>query len=658
MADKIALIPREQIAAFADALGQRPGLRAKFTLDEIREVNRRAAVERARKDSTAQRLHELDGVSNGETSAAVLNVRDLTYPIDEIAGKARNATSEFYKQELNQKPPEKRIEARGITPVVAKVTKRLNARGLEDIERTLLALPAVYESLLIDALETQHVQKEDDQGLFDAVIRLVEVEPRCYVLEEIAGRVLDAENIELNNDELAALRDLIFERGVSLRAGSVRGDVLKLVDDGQRLGALRLYVDLYAESGEIDAANFTESVKREMARFLYARGIRIKDRAAFDSGKYDEHFALAYEHATRVTQGSDDPVDVARTKGSVSDLDFTIRRISESDRPTIRRQAILAAGALYTIFVEGEQMRVFDIADSLLTQWYTNALDIPDGETAAQLNRYSQLIPDRPTEPERGMFFRLVFNIGEAEMLSGAVVNEAFPGLWDNLMYEVTLYTDKIEQFFTEEKNISRMRVYQAIQELQYNLSEYMTGSALTKTAEMQRHLEEAFDIIGSEDVLNHMGGRRKSLLVVIERMGRASLGVAIPTTNLVTIAERGNDIFKFIADFAAENVADDEFQRFLDACKACIISQAALEPRDDSEPRFQEEYGDGSGAGGYMNGNGSRNVNGRRSSNGYAVPGRNSYTNGNGSSSGGGSARMIGAGSPSNRDNFDDWNS
>ena len=111
-----------------------------------------------------------------------------------------------------------------------------------------------------------------------------------------------------------------------------------------------------------------------------------------------------------------------------------------------------------------------------------------------------------------------------------------------------------------------------------------MTGSAPKKTTEMYRHLEEALDIIGSEDVLNHMGGRRKSMLVVIERMGRASLGVAIPATTLVTIAERGNDIFQFIADFAAENVDDDEFQRFLDACKACIVSQAALEPRDEEK--------------------------------------------------------------------------
>jgi len=654
MINRINLITRERIIDFADALTSQPELREKYTADEIREVIRRADVERARLEGTADKLHGLDGVKDGETFAAVLKVRDLAYPLDEVASKARQATSEFFKEELKKTPADKRVEQRGITAVVAKVTKRLNARGLDDVDRTLLALPAVYESLLIDALDRQKVKEDDDLGLFDAVLRAVAVKPRRYLLNEIAGGVLDAESIELNNDELAALRDLIFERGVSLRVGGVRGDVLKLVEDGQRMGALLIFVERYAVNGEIDAALFTESVKREMARFLYTRGVRVKDIALFDKGNYDEHFALAFDHATRVAQGDDDPVDVARSKGSVADWDFSIRRISESDRPIVRAEAIRAAGALYTTFIEGEQMRVFDIADSLLTEWHRGELDIPDGETASMLNRYEILMRDRPTEEERQMHYKRVFNIGDAEMLSGTVVNEPFPALWDNMMYEAALYMDKTERYFTEEKVISRTALYQAIQDLQYNLSEYMTGSAPKKTTEIYKALEDAFDIIGSEDVLNHMGGRRKSILSVIERMGKASLGVSIPTTSLVTVAERGNDIFQFIADFAPENVADDEFQRFLDDCKACIVSQAALEPMSE-----EEEYADSPASGGYENG---ANGNGRRSGRSYAGIGRSSHRYGNGSSNGygggSGSRLMAGVGSRNSRGDFDDWES
>ena len=159
----------------------------------------------------------------------------------------------------------------------------------------------------------------------------------------------------------------------------------------------------------------------------------------------------------------------------------------------------------------------------------------------------------------------------------------------------------------------------------------------------MYRHLEEALDIIGSEDVLNHVGGRRKSIKTVIERVGREALGVAIPTNTLFTLAERGNDIFHFIADFAPENVANDEFQRFLDACKACIVSQASLEPHE--EERYAEpEYENGNG-----NGNG----------NGHGLTRWNRYPKGNGHKAPAGRKRSPQpAGAYNNGGAFDDWDS
>lgn len=640
---KIDLIPREQIVRLADSLALDPDLSLLYEPAELREINRRAEVERLRLNGVAIKLHDLDGGLAGATTATVLKVRDLAYPLDDIARAARQATGEHYLEELQGKPAAERIPALITTATVANVTKRLNARGLEDVERALLALPAVYEALLIAAVQDENVDDDDEEGLFDAVIRGLAAAPRQYFLNEIAGRVLDRENITLDDDELTALRDLVFERGVSLRAGAVRRDVLDLVSDGQDIGALRYYVERYAALGEIDAELFTKNVKREMARFLFARGIHVSDRAAFDRGKYDEHFALAYYHASRVAEGSDDPIDVARTKGGVSDWDFTIRRISETDRPIVRAELIRAAGALYAIFVEGEQIHIFDIADALLTEWHRGTLDIPDGEAAAMLNRYEILMRDRPTEEERHMHYRRVFNIGDSEMLSGTVANDAFPGLWDNMMYEAAHFLDKTERYFTEEKIISRAALYQAIQDLQYNLSEYMTGSTPKKTTEMYRHLEEALDIIGSEDVLNHVGGRRKSIKTVIERVGREALGVAIPTNTLFTLAERGNDIFHFIADFAPENVANDEFQRFLDACKACIVSQASLEPHE--EERYAEpEYENGNG-----NGNG----------NGHGLTRWNRYPKGNGHKAPAGRKRSPQpAGAYNNGGAFDDWDS
>jgi hypothetical protein len=647
MADRIDLLPRNQIVALADIIAATPRLSAQYSSEELLKINNLAAAERALKSSPAAKLHQLP-VSAALSTPAVLKLRDLTYPLDKLVVEARKATDGFFaakrRAHLAGPPRHDPIVERG-TATVAKVSKRLNARGLGDAERLLLALPTVYEYLLLAALDKQKVADDDDEGLADAVLRSVVEEPKRYLLMEIVGRVLKDENIRLDDKEdketLATLAELTAERGLSLRNGAVRPAVLKLVNEGRNLGRLRYFVDRYALNGELDLELFTEAVRREMARFLQARGLKIRDELAFDSGEYDEHFAIAFDHAMQVDEGSADPVDVARTKGGVIDWDFKIRRISESDRPIIRREAILAAGALYTTFVEGEQMRVFDIADKLLTQWHMGELDIPDGDTASLLNRYEILMRDRPTEEERAMHYRRVFSLGNAETLSGTVVNEAFPALWDNMMYEATRHIAKVERYFTEGKFISRTSLYRAIRDLQYNLSEFMTGSAPKKTHEMYNHLSEALDIIGSEDVLNHIGGRRKSILLAIQEIGKRGLKVAIPANTLVDIAEQGNQIFAFIADFEPENVADDQFEAFLDACKAVIVAQAALEPggkadETDSGPSDSDEddYGPSGGR--------------RRRQDGYAEMNRTGHSNGNG--------RPVGAGARQGGGGFDDW--
>lgn len=650
MSDRVTLIPDDKIIAVSDALATRPDLSANYTAAQIAEINRRAAIRRARVGSTAKKIHEnLDGIEDTDAPASVLRVRDVSFPLDKIASKARQATSERYRRLVENEP---RIEPRGMTAVVAKVTKRLNARGLDNIERTLLALPAVYEYLLIQALDDEKIKADDEQGLFDSVLRAIRGKPRQYFLDEILGAVLDEEKIKLKDEELQALRKLLSTKNVPLRVGSVKNAVLEIVDDGQRVASLRGWVDRYVARGEIDADFFTESVRDEMAHFLFARGIRVIDKQTFDDGEYDEYFALAFYHASRVAEGNDDPVDLARNKGSVSDWDFTIRRISDLDRPIVNVQAIRAAGALYTTFVEGELMRIFDIADSLLTEWHRGALDIPDGKTAALLNRYEILMRDRPTEEERHMHYRRVFNIGEAEVLPGTVVNDAFPGLWDNMMVQVAQYIDRKERYFTEEKLLSRAKIYQALQDLQHNLSEYMTGSSPKKTTEMYRHLEEALEIIGSEDVLNHVGGRRRSILSVIERIGREALGVSIPTQNLVIIAEQGNDIFNFIADFAAENVTEDEFQRFLDACEAWINRQAALEaPAGGEEPLAESDGAE------YESPDGRANGWARRATR-YAPAGRNGSRYGSGTFNGYGERQVAAVGAGRLNGGFDDWES
>lgn len=619
MVDRISLLTRQKVLQLSEVLAVTPSLRTAYTAAELREINRIANVERALLNSKVHALRALDGHSDGVKVASVLQLRNVSFPLDKHVEVAVRATAEHYSDELRKLPDGSRITQRGMTATIAKVSKRLNARGVDDLERVLLSSPPLYEFLLIEGLDKDGVDPTDHEGLTDNVLRSVRGRPRRFLLDEIVGRILDAEHLELDDNALRGLAEMVAKKGLGLRAGTTKSSVLALVDEGKNLGELRNYVDRYAARGEIDSDLFTDDTRLEMGRFLAARGLKIPTDLAFERGDYDEHFVSALDHSVLVEQGTADPIDVARTKGGVAEWDFKIRKISEADRPVIRPQAIRTAGVLYASFVEGEQMKLFDIADALLTRWHTGDLDISDTKTESALNRYEILMRDRPTEEERRMHYKRIFNIGDGVLLSGSVVNEPFAGLWDNMMQEATLLIAKLERYFTEEKYISRSSLYKAIRDIQYNLSDYVTGSTPKKTQEMYSNLTEALDIIQSDEVLNYLGGRNRSVVSGWQEAGKKYLHTAIPAPTLLDIAEHSYDIFDYIADFSPDNVDEEEFQGFLGACKSVIGAQASLEPETEVEdPSLLTEFD--------VVPNGSRRHARPRRSVAYPVGGGNSY--------------------------------
>ena len=76
---KIDLIPREQIVRLADSLALDPDLSLLYEPAELREINRRAEVERLRLNGVAIKLHDLDGGLAGATTATVLKAVSYTH---------------------------------------------------------------------------------------------------------------------------------------------------------------------------------------------------------------------------------------------------------------------------------------------------------------------------------------------------------------------------------------------------------------------------------------------------------------------------------------------------------------------------------------------------------------------------------------------------
>ncbi|MEU6765556.1 hypothetical protein ABZ916_23915 [Streptomyces sp. NPDC046853] len=524
---------------------------------------------------------------NGTALLRIRPPRDL----DPVALGAARLTRTEYEGRLSKRPG-RRLSQRGISGTVERVTERFNSVALDDARLLTLAQPAVYETLFLDALDDGRVDDSDVAGIFDHISNHVDDEALPHLLTGVVSAVLAAEGIALDPAERDDVVRLAVARGLPLGAGRVRPVVLHLVEMRRQQGEIPRFVAHYLDTPghqEIAEDAVDEETRQAMIDYLVDLRLMMTFPRVVNR-EFDEYFALAYDHARRVRVASDDPVDIARggTRGTAPAWDFTVRRMSERGTPLVRPLAIRAAGALFYAFVQGELMRLFDLGDALVLEWHRGRLDVSEGDLARRLNRYEHLREVRLDDEERGMIYRRLLGFGQAEVLSGSLVNERFGEHFDTLMYEVTRLVDLQDRAYSDSRQISRSGVTAALVSLQHNLSQFLTGSAFVKTNEMNKQLEEAQELITDPIVMARYGGIEHNFQSTVKQLGQEFLGVSIPADDLVDLSEQGNDIFQFLADFAPGSVREQPFQDFLDASLRVIIARAAI--GGDDWPREQQD--------------------------------------------------------------------
>lgn len=397
---------------------------------------------------------------------------------------------------------------------------------------------------------------------------------------------------------------------IPLTPGAVETAILKLIDNLNDFDQLPALLDIYVERSGIEEERFTEAVRYEMIDYLIDRGVDFTSNTALDDlkkGGYDEHFALAYEHAVRRTRGGDDPIDAARQPGGgragETTWDFSVDTFDDIQSQGVVRDNIRAAGAIDYIYELGERMGVFKLVDALALNWVSGSIDVVDGPAVSRMYRYWKLREERPSAEERGMLYRRVLNKGETAVLSRMVVNEDFPNLWHKLMSEVADYIDKSERVregSSEMSPVSRARIYQATRDLQYNLTEYCTGMAHIQAREIHAQLQECFDILREPDILAFFGGnRRKSMWTVIEQLSKQEFGRSPNISAMRSLAVDGNVLFRWVSDFSEGSVRQDDFAGFLQAAESYILNYSSVGDArdafstDDSDEDYEDDEDD-----------------------------------------------------------------
>ena len=527
------------------------------------------------------------------TADEVLKINPPRVNLDPYAVKSVLETEKHYST-----PPygmaKDELTKKGVLGKVSSLTARFNGSGLDDPLRFLLSRSTIYAELIWEALNIEKVKEDDLEGLYGSVLRNVANKPRNYFIARMLNHILNDKRISTQDGShrWARLGSLTKAQGLPIASGESQLAVNKLLTIVYSEGDIPYYVESFAKRNDsgISQFAFTPSILQAMTDYMVKLGVQITNIEDVNKGLYDEYFALAYSEALKSRTTAEDPIDIARIKGGESTWNFAVDAFESIEAQGVIPSNILAAGALDYIYCIGERMHVFNVANSLVLRWASGVLDVPNGPTAAALYRYHKLRAERSTQEERAMLYRRVLNRGSGRLLSGSIPNEDLPRLWHQLMSEVAEYIRKSEGSHSNQSWVSRTPIYQATQNLQYNLSENMTGMSHLQVTEDYAHLQEALGIIKSQDVLDSYGGRRKSVWTVIEQIAKEDLGTMVPSGPIRTSAVEGNKIFQWIAKFNEGTVKDADFKELISAGEAWIIAQASMEEDDDSFGSDDEE--------------------------------------------------------------------
>ncbi len=497
------------------------------------------------------------------------------------------------------------ISSEGLTGVISTLNDRINSSSLNTLERKLMSDTVVYADCLYYAFETESVNNQDVNGIYNAVMRRLGVLSLAFY-KELIIEVLDSRGITLPtgttyaDNLIATMVSMVASANVPITAGAAAQPILDIYDQVMSEGPIRHFVTLYIEKAEdisngvfaeLDRDSISESMIDSMVDYLGSMKLNIPDPSnmpnAIANQTFDEYFALALDYALKVESGGVDPIDLYRIKGSQNTWDFSVDLFDSQSKQGIVAKNIIGAGAVNYIYVLGEQLGCFDLAEALILEWARGAIYITDPATESKMYRYYKLLEERANSEERGMLYKRVLNLGEAQLLQGTIVNQTFTKLWSSLMEEIVSYITKTETSNNREL-VSRLPIIQLIHELQYNLTSFFTGMAHIQTTEMYNHLQDALEIMGAEDVMNQViPGRSRNVWSVLDVMHQNKFGTSPNITAYKTAAVEGYKLFQFISNFNESTVTKNEFNSFIVSAESYILALSQDSTIEDSPSKL-----------------------------------------------------------------------
>jgi len=427
------------------------------------------------------------------------------------------------------------------------------------------------------------------------VARIVDYASVSAAREIVKKKALDVDRF--NSDKLQIVKDIEAAK-LTLSAAAFTPALLKIVDEYIFESKYERLLNNATGKGTTIGEIPTE-IKPQLVDLIRLSPVEIT------SANIDYFLP---QWISDLTGGTAIVQDRAPSTPEQSERDFDVEFFEDDDSMVIvSKAAVKCAAQLYYSMVAGDNLGIFETVNYFTHKYLIRGgVEVTDRRLRDDLqnyvfsNRFTDLktgeLVDRTRAAERQMFYRQVF-AAQGPDVEDSIVNEDFPHHWKILMLESADYLERAQDSPNPDSFVSRQKVMQAVEDLQYNLSTHCTGMANVITPLIYAELNFVIKrIFMHQEVLRQVVPVGSTWWRVVEKL-YAELKHSRPkATVLYNKAKLGHDIIASVADYNPSTFEEDaEFGEFISKVDAFITTQSILQEAltDDLRRDHQEEESD-----------------------------------------------------------------
>jgi hypothetical protein len=253
--------------------------------------------------------------------------------------------------------------------------------------------------------------------------------------------------------------------------------------------------------------------------------------------------------------------------------------------------AVKCAAMLYYGMIAGDELEVFNVINYFTHKYLIRGgIEILDEKLRSDLQGYvfsdkftdpdSGRVLDKTRPAERQMFYRQVFNYGRGQVTEDLIVNHQYNRLWKVMMLESANYLERAQASLNPDSYVSRQKVMQSVEDLQYNLSTNCTGMANVITPLIYAEFNFVVKrILQHPEVVRQIAPQGGTWWRVVERLYMEMKHARPKVTVLYNKARYGSRIIEAVADYTPAAFEDDaKFSDFISLVDAFITTQSILQ--------------------------------------------------------------------------------